>query len=160
MAFATESSSAAGRFTNIRLDDRNPAPVRRSVGLRPNFGVSTPKNTASIPIVPRTAAEVQVFGPRAKSKQAVGHSHPFVVDCRVEGVSVAGGVSGGDAFGILPAPCSPGPPKPALLTDRSGYTPEPRLVENLPPVDPCRQIVRHAAAASGQILRLRFACAG
>ncbi|MCL2653581.1 MAG: energy-coupling factor ABC transporter ATP-binding protein [Propionibacteriaceae bacterium] len=51
----------------------------------------------------------------------------------VEGVSVAGGVSGGDACGILPPPFSPGGPLNRRSLRTAAVTPpSPRLVENLP----------------------------
>jgi len=55
---------------------------------------------------------------------------------RAEGLSVAGGVPGGDAFGTLSPPCTPGPSYTGAPSDRGGDTPEPPLVENLPPNTP------------------------
>ena len=53
--------------------------------------------------------------------------------CWVDGLSVAGGVPGGDAFGILSPPCTPGGPLNRRSFGPHGYTPEPPLVENHPP---------------------------
>ena len=58
-----------------------------------------------------------------------------LVHRRVEGISVAGGVPGGDACGILPPPNTSGASYTGAPSDRSGDTPKPPLVENLPPVD-------------------------
>jgi len=55
---------------------------------------------------------------------------------QVEGVSVAGGVPGGDAFGILSPPCTLGPSHTGAPSDRGGDTPKPPLVENLSPDAP------------------------
>jgi len=61
---------------------------------------------------------------------------PDVAEPPEEGVSVAGGVPGGDALRHPTASLhSGGPPNPALLTDRTGTPPSPRLVENLPSDD-------------------------
>jgi len=60
---------------------------------------------------------------------------PRVVRC-AEGVSVAGGVPGVDAFGILSTPFTLGPSYTGAPTDRGGDTPKPPLVENLPPNTP------------------------
>jgi len=59
--------------------------------------------------------------------------HPEWATRQPEGLSVAGGVPGGDAFGILPPPCTPGPSYTGAPSDRGGDTPEPPLVENHPP---------------------------
>ena len=50
----------------------------------------------------------------------------------MDGVSVAGGVTGVDAYGILSTPSTLGPSYTGAPTDRSGDTPKPPLVENHP----------------------------
>jgi len=104
------------------------------------------------------AATIRLRSLQAATVDRVG------VGRRVEGVSVAGDVPGGDAYGILSPPSTLGPTSTGAPVNRRGDTPKPPLVENLPSntvptvsADPKRPYTKEMKAAGFTIFAPQLA---